>query len=173
MKYIVLLRGINVSGKNKLPMADLRTMLTDLGFREVQTYIQSGNIILSSDETPEKVSEIIKNGIKKTFDYDVPVIVRTVASWQQTIDENPYADREDGKKNYFTFLEKIPDINTVEINKVEGDEFTIVKDVVYLYCEGGYGKTKLSNNVLEKKLKVVATTRNLKTTLKMLELATQ
>lgn len=170
-RYIVLLRGINVSGKNKLPMVELRELLNDLGFQNSLTYIQSGNIILDSDESKSVVCEKIKKAIKSKFDYDVPVIAKTIDEWKKVINNNPYAKREDGKNNYFTFLEKKPIVSNVEINKMAEDEYTIINDVVYLYCEGGYGKTKLSNNIFENKLKVTATTRNLRTTMKLLELA--
>lgn len=169
--FIILLRGINVSGKNKLPMADLRKLLKDVGFQNVQTYIQSGNIILNTDENKVTVCNKIKEAIKEKFGYDVPVLARTIDEWKKIIDNNPYRKREANKKMYFTFLNATPKETKIEVNKAQGDEFKIVNDVVYLYCEGGYGKTKLSNNLFEKKLKVTATTRNLRTTLKLLELA--
>ena len=168
--YIIILRGINVSGKNKLPMADLRELLNDLGLQNVQTYIQSGNIILDAEETKSIVCKKIKEGINSKFGYDVPVLARTVEEWKKAIDENPYANREDDKKMYFTFLGAIPKEKTIAVNKAAGDEYTIVNDTVYLYCEGGYGKTKLSNNLFERKLKVTATTRNYKTTMKLMEM---
>jgi uncharacterized protein (DUF1697 family) len=74
-KYIVLLRGINVSGKNKLPMEELRGLLNDLGFQNVQTYIQSGNIILDSNEGKSVTCNTIKEGIQNKFGYDVPVLL--------------------------------------------------------------------------------------------------
>ena len=84
-KYIVLLRGINVSGKNKLPMAELRDLLKNLDFQNVQTYIQSGNIILDSDEGKSLICNKIKEGIQDKFGYDVPVIARTVPEWEKVV----------------------------------------------------------------------------------------
>lgn len=72
-KYIVLLRGINVSGKNKLPMAELRDLLNNLDFKNVETYIQSGNIILESNKTKSVICKLIKKKIFAQFGYDVPV----------------------------------------------------------------------------------------------------
>lgn len=169
--FIILLRGINVSGKNKLPMADLRKLLKDVGFQNVQTYIQSGNIILNTNEDKVTVCNKIKEVIKEKFGYNVPVLARTIAEWKKAIDNNPYTKRKEDKKMYFTFLNATPKETKIEVNKAQGDEFKMINDVVYLYCEGGYGKTKLSNNLFEKKLNVTATTRNLRTTLKLLELA--
>lgn len=169
--YIIILRGINVSGKNKLPMQDLRDVLNELNFENVQTYIQSGNIILNSVEGKDVVSQKIKEAIKDKFDYEVPVLVKTMEEWKTAIENNPYKEAAP-KQQYFTFLSEIPkvkEIDTANIN-IKEDEFSIIEDVVYVNAVGGYGKTKLNNNFFEKKLKVIATTRNLKTTMKLLSL---
>lgn len=169
MVFIIILRGINVSGKNKLPMQDLRDLLADLNFTSVKTYIQSGNIVLQSEKSKEEITTLIKEGIQSKFDYNVPVLVRTISEWEKAIANNPYKEAK-SKQQYFTFLSGIPAITTFEMDAKQ-DEFSIIEDVVYVNAAGGYGKTKLTNNLFEKKLKVTATTRNLKTTLKLLELA--
>lgn len=169
-RFIILLRGINVSGKNKLPMAALRDLLNDLKFQQIQTYIQSGNIILNSDEDKLTVCRKIKEGILSKFGYDVPVLARTLDEWQNAIDTNPYST-ENPKIMCFTFLSELPQENTFEVQRTNDDKFTIIKDVAYLYCPDGFARTKLTNNLFERKLKVTATTRNLRTTLKLLELA--
>ena len=166
--YIVILRGINVSGKNKLPMQDLRDLLKGLGFKNVQTYIQSGNIVLNSELDKDTVAKKINEAIKTQFDYEVPVLIKTTKEWDKAIANNPYKEVEP-KQQYFTFLSEVLLETVVEVNAKE-DEFTIIEDVVYVNAIGGYGKTKLNNNFFEKKLKVTATTRNLKTTMKLLEL---
>ncbi len=168
--YIIILRGINVSGKNKLPMQELRGLLNQLEFQDVQTYIQSGNIILKSKEDKINIAKKIKERIENQFGYDIPVLVKTVSAWKKAIENNPYKNVEE-KQQYFTFLSEKPEIETVEVNAKE-DEYEIIDDVVYVNAVGGYGKTKLNNNFFEKKLKVTATTRNLKTTLKLLTLVT-
>jgi uncharacterized protein (DUF1697 family) len=169
--YIVLLRGINVAGKNKLPMAELRTLLNSLEFKNVQTYIQSGNIILETDKSKEAICKIIKNKIKTKFNYDVPVLIRTITEWKNVILEYPFST-ENEKIVAFTFLDKKVKETVIDIKNIRSeDQYKIVNDVVYLNCGTGFGRTKLTNNTIEKKLKVVATTRNLKTTLKLLELA--
>lgn len=169
-RYIVLLRGINVSGKNKLQMQDLRDLLKKLKYQNVQTYIQSGNIILDTDKTKNRIAEEIREAIQSEFGYEVPVIIRTVEEWKRVIEQNPYPVNEE-KLLYFTFLNQTPENTDIQINGTKDDEFTIAEDVVYLYCLGGYGKTKLSNNLFERKLKVTASSRNYKTTMKLLELA--
>ena len=169
-KFIVLLRGINVSGKNKLPMADLRELLISLQFQNVQTYIQSGNIILESNLSKTEICELINQGIKTKFDYDVPVLAKTIPEWEKAIEKYPYPT-ENEKIVAFTFLDKKTEITTIEIKNIGEDLFKIENDLVYIYCPNGFGKSKITNNLFEKKLKITATTRNLRTTLKLLELA--
>ena len=168
--YIVLLRGINVSGKNKLPMLDLKELLNKQGFQDLQTYIQSGNVVLKSTKTKEAISLIIKKGIQNAFGYEVPVLVKTLIEWEKAIANNPYKEVE-AKQQYFTFLSEASKEKIIAITNTKEDAYTIIEDVVYVNAVGGYGKTKLNNNVFEKKLNSTATTRNLKTTLKLLALA--
>ena len=168
--YIVLLRGINVSGKNKLPMAELRELLSSSGFKNVETYIQSGNIILSSDETKVEVCKKVNKGIADKFGYDIPVLVRTPQEWKAIIDKYPFSIANE-KIVAFTFLDKTTSETEIEIKGIKEDQYKITGDVVYLNCPSGFGKTKLTNNTIEKKLNLIATTRNYKTTLKLLELA--
>lgn len=169
-RFIVLLRGINVSGKNKLLMAELRELLSDLKFQNVQTYIQSGNIILDSDKSKNEICGQIKEGIKTKFNYDVPVLVRTIPEWETVISEYPFSI-ENEKIVAFSFLNKVSNETKLELKNIGEDQYKIVGDVVYLNCPSGFGKTKLTNNTIEKKLAIIATTRNLRTTLKLLELA--
>ena len=153
-------------------MKELRELLSNMGYQNVQTYIQSGNVILESEKESKVISVEIHEGIQDQFGYDVPVILRTQDEWRKTIEKNPYPTDQE-KIVYFTFLDRTPENTDIEVNGVKEDEFTIIDDVVYIYCLGGYGKSKLSNNLFEKKLKVTATTRNLRTTMKLLELANQ
>jgi len=170
-KYIILLRGINVSGKNKLPMADLRDLLTDLGFKNVQTYIQSGNIILESEEGKSVTCNKIKEAIQTKFGYDVPVIARTISEWKKAVAKYPFPI-DNPKIVAFVFLNKKVYETKIEVKNIDNDQYLIDNDMVYIHCQTGFGKTKLSNNLFEKKLNVTATTRNYKTTIKLLELAT-
>lgn len=151
-------------------MADLRSLLNELNFKNLQTYIQSGNIILESDLDKEAICDQIKNRIKEKFGFDVPVIARTIPEWEKAIKNYPFSIKNE-KIVAFTFLDKKSDIKDVEVNLNGQDKFTIVDDLIYLYCPSTFAKTKLSNNLFERKLNVTATTRNLKTTLKLLDLA--
>lgn len=151
-------------------MQDLRELLSNLGFQNIQTYIQSGNIILSSKEDKSAIILKIEENIFSNFGYNVPVLIRTIDEWKKAIDANPYANK-DPKRMCFTFLNDIPTKTTFEVNGIKEDEFTIIDDVVYIYAPSGFGKTKLTNNLFERKLNVTATSRNFRTTLKLLELS--
>lgn len=168
--FIVILRGVNVSGKNILPMAELRYLLYDLKFENVQTYIQSGNIVLNSELSKDEVIESVKNGIVSIFGFNVAVLAKTISEWENAIANNPYPTNNH-KIVSFTFLSEVPKETTVEVTITNDDVYSVINDMVYMYCPDGFGRTKLTNNLFEKKLKVVATSRNFRTTMKLLEMA--
>lgn len=173
--YISILRGINVSGKNIIKMADLRLQLEFLGFDGVITYIQSGNIVFKSEEqNSDKLQTVIRNHIKSKYGFIIPVLVLKPEYIKSIIDTLPFTDI-DPTKLHVTFLStkcSNPPIDQI-MDKKNGSELVhITEDAVYIYCPDGYGKTKLNNNFLEKKLNVTATTRNWKTVNKLLELIT-
>lgn len=173
--YIALLRGINVSGQKKIPMANLRELLAKNGLESVQTYIQSGNIIFkSSEDDKEHLQLKIRNAIKKEFGFEVPVIVKTPTEIQKIFDDCPF-NEEEKMNSYFMMLYSIPDTYLVnETSKLEypNEEFLITDDCIYFYCSVGYGKAKCGNNFFERKLKTTATARNYKTMVKLLSLST-
>lgn len=166
MKYIALLRGINVSGQKKILMKDLQKLYEDLSFTNVVTYIQSGNVIFDSKEkSKEKIKTKIEKAIEKMYGFDVIVFVCEPDFINKAIAKNPYVKRKDfdPKKMYVSILSGEPEKSKIqELEKVKSgdDEFTIIKDVIYLYLVGGAGKTKFSNTIIENKLKLDATTRN-------------
>lgn len=176
--YIILLRGINVSGKNKLPMADLKALCESLGFTNVKTYIQSGNVVMQypNVESNSEISNMLTQAIAKKFSYEVESVVLTIQRLKTIIEESPFLniDNIDLSRCYITYLQTVPDMSRIEqLETIEynSDKMIFKNDVVYVYCPGGYGKTKFSNTFIESKLKVSATTRNWKTTNTLLELA--
>ncbi|WP_299260510.1 DUF1697 domain-containing protein [uncultured Aquimarina sp.] len=178
--YIALLRGINVGGHKKIKMADLKEMLEKLGFSDVVTYIQSGNVVFRDTSSNIDVLQAkIQTAIKKRFDFDVPILIITYDTLNEILQKNPYRKRLDSgqiddKKMYFMLLCSRPDSFAVkELSKASFDpeEFIITKNVIYLFVANGYGKTKLNNIFFEKKLKCQTTTRNLRTLNKLLELS--
>lgn len=172
MFYIALLRGINVSGKNKLPMADLRTLCEGLGWQQVQSYIQSGNLKFALDNHQPTAAQDLSVAIKEKYGYKVPVLVRSQAYFQEVLD-NPFLAEDAGldpKTLHVTFLEQAPlaaKISTLQTKEHKGDQWKIVHDRVYVYCANGYGRSKLTNQYLEKHLGQCATTRNWKTVNKL------
>ncbi len=177
--YIAILRGINVSGSKPIKMDALRAMCESLKFKNVRTYIQSGNIVFESKPTTNSALEIlISKKIKEVFTFDVPVMVKDAEELKQVLHNNPFVKKrnEDISRLYVTFLSALP--NTTLIDKLkEGnygtDEYYFDELVVYLFCPISYGNSKLSNTFFENKLKLNATTRNWKTLTELLTMAEQ
>ncbi|GAA4293799.1 DUF1697 domain-containing protein [Aestuariibaculum suncheonense] len=174
--YIALLRGINFSGQNKIPMAELRASLTEAGFKGVQTYIQSGNVVFKTSLKEEKIiAERISKAIFKQFGFEVSVLVKTPEAFKTIFGASPFSE-EALKKSYFMLLFDKPKRDLVEgllqLNTSE-EQFKITDDCIYFYSVNGYGKTKFNNNFFERKLKVIATARNYNTMLKLLSLSAE
>jgi len=175
--YISILRGINVSGQKKIQMTDLKALYENLKFKNVSTYIQSGNVIFKRKrQSDEVLAKKIQNAIYEKYSFEVPVIIRNVEELKNTIATNPFLKEKNinEEKLHITFLEKLPDKAKVHIIKnidYSPDKFIIIDKEIFLYCPNGYGITKLSNNFFENNLKVTATTRNWKTVNKLVEIA--
>jgi len=175
--YIALLRGINVSGQKKIKMVDLRSKLEKLPFYDVKTYIQSGNLVFKSKEAdPIKLQILITEEIAKSFGFEVPVVVKSHLEFKQIVQANPYTNIDDitAKKIYFTILQQaaVPEaLPNLDPKNYPNELFQITQNCVYLNCKNGAGKAKLNNNIIESKLEVLATTRNHRTMLKLLEMA--
>lgn len=176
IKYIALLRGINVGGQKKIPMAELRALLTNVGLENVHTYIQSGNVIFQSSETDtSKLALKIQDTITSHFEFEVPVLVLKPEALQQIVDECPFP-KQQKENSHFIMLYAAPENNLVdEVARLSypNEVFLITNYCVYFHSFNGYGKTKFSNNFFERKLKVTATARNYKTMIKLLSLSAE
>ena len=167
--YISILRGINVSGKNMIKMEALKTMYIGMGFHNVSTYIQSGNVVFQSEQTNTvALGQLISDEILKRFELQVPVLIREYRELKDILSVNPFlkANGEDISKLHITFLSELPDepkVKSIGDGSYLPDSYVIQGKTVYLSCPNGYGNTKLSNSFFENKLKVRATTRNLRT----------
>ncbi|WP_373056741.1 DUF1697 domain-containing protein [Zunongwangia sp. H14] len=175
MNYIAILRGINVGGKRKIPMADLRQNLEKIGFKNVKTYIQSGNIIFNENvKNISKMETQLEKFILDTYGFEVPVIIRSAEQVEKAISDNPYFSKEsDLDRLHLSFLKQAPDAENIDKAKnanYEPDSFEVKGKNAFVYCTGKYSDSKLTNNFFENKLKVAATTRNWKTVLKLQEL---
>lgn len=174
-KKIAILRGINVGGKRKILMNDLKLMLNEIGLTDIATYIQSGNVIFQSNLKNNELADLIASTIEEKYGFDVPVVIRSADELEKSIIINPfYSEEADINKLHLTFLKEAPDeknLTLIETLNFTPDKFEIINKDVFIHCEGKYHQSKLTNNFFEKKLKVGATTRNWKTVLKLLELS--
>lgn len=164
--FISLLRGINVSGQKKMRMIELRSLYEALGLTNVQTYLQSGNVVFDSDiQNTTKLAIIIEKQIELSYGYAVSVFIREAGDLQRLIANNPFLTErnEDAKSLYVTFLQERPSpeaLHNLTIPLNETGEFIVGEREIFIFVPDGYGRTKLSNNFFEKKLKMAATTRN-------------
>lgn len=174
-KYISMLRGINVGGNRKILMTDLKNLYADLGYTNIITYIQSGNVIFDYKECPNnELSARITEAISEKYGFDVPVMVRTREEWVKSVESNPFANTHKIESLHLTLLSEIPDavrVETIRELQYAPEDFQVIGKDVFILCPGKYHQSKLSNQFLESKLKVKATTRNWKTVLKLLELS--
>ena len=175
-KHLALLRGINVSGHNMIKMEALKNMLENMGYSDVVTYIQSGNVFVTTDEeSGSAVGFAIKQEIYKVFGHDVPVIVVTKNDLELCFKNNPFLKEKevDTKKLYVAFISKeLPSsaINELKISQFKPDEAVIDGNRIFIKYDIGAGKTRLDQKYIEKKLNVVATMRNWNSVSKLLEM---
>jgi uncharacterized protein (DUF1697 family) len=169
--YAALLRGINVGGKNKVPMPQLKAVFDELGHADVVTYIQSGNVVFRAAKAD---AGAIEKRIKEEFGFDVTVVLRTSAELARAAGGNPFLVRgAETKPLYVVFLDRKPAAEAVQQldpDRSPGDRFSVVGRDVYLDLANGAGRTKLNLDYLERRLKVKGTARNWNTVLKLVEL---
>jgi uncharacterized protein (DUF1697 family) len=177
MKFIAFIRGINVGRKNRIKMADLVKALDLSGLKNIKTYLQSGNIIFEHDNYDNiNISRDIERKISQDFGISVNVIIRREDELETIIELNPFIKDPDieHSKLHVTYLKEIPDKDLIlNLGQFKGknEDLKVNNKEIYLYLPNGYAKTKLTNEFFEKKLKTISTTRNWKTTTKILEIA--
>jgi uncharacterized protein (DUF1697 family) len=176
MKHLALLRGINVSGHNMIKMEVLKNILEAIGFTNVVTYIQSGNVFVETDEESGfSVAFKIKQEIYKIFGHEVPIIVIGKKDLELCLKNNPFLKEKDvdSKKLYVAFVSKelqSSAINELKISQFKPDEAVIDGNKIFIKYDIGAGKTRLDQKYIEKKLNVTATMRNWNTVTKLLEM---
>ena len=171
--HLALLRGINVSGHNMMKMEALKTMLENIGFTNIRTYLQSGNVFVNSEEDASKVGFMIKQEIFKVFGHEVPVIVITKEDLELCFKNSPYLKEKDldTKKLYVAFVStflKSENINDLKISQFKPDEASIDGNRIFIKYAVGAGKTRFDQKYIEKKLNLTATIRNWNTVTNLL-----
>jgi uncharacterized protein (DUF1697 family) len=172
---IALLRGINVGSHNRIPMVDLRSLLADVGYPDARTLVQSGNIVLSAKLAPDKLAAELERAIADGFGVQTPVVVRTREELAAVVALDPLGDVAEEHKLYqVSFLSAEPDPQAVA--KIAQEDFTPERFVhvgreIYAWHPGGIHNSRLARMLSDKRLGVVATARNWKTTTKLLDMA--
>ena len=169
MKYAALLRGINVGGKNKLPMKELIELFDQAGCTDVETYIQSGNVVFQAPAAlAKRVPQIISQKIAERYGYHVPLIVRSAAALAKVVDENPFLARGAADRElHVYFLADKPVAAALDAHRSAPDEFVLQGREIYLRLPNGMGRSKLTNAYFDSKLKTVCTARNWATALQL------
>lgn len=167
-----------MTGHNSIRMTDLAALYGRLGFIRPETFIQSGNVIFSSDDrrTIPDIAGVLEEAIRSDFGHNVPVMIRTFPGMESLLASNPYLEERgfDPSKMAVIFLhdritesqiQKVADVN------YPPDKFTIIGNEIFTFCPDGFGRTKLYTNFFENKMKVTGTARNWKTITTIVELA--
>lgn len=170
--HIALLRGINVGGHRRLPMAELRALCAGIGWADVRTYIQSGNVVFSADHP---VPADLAAAIHDAYGYDVPVVLRTAAELTAALEASPFREAHEADRfGAIMFLSAVPDPAAVAAfppPPSDHDRFEVKGAEVHLHYGRGAGKSRLTGDHFERRLGVRATARNLRTVLKLITLA--
>lgn len=171
--WIILLRGVMPTGRNKVPMTPLREALEDAGLARVRTYIQSGNVLADSRLGQRKIEQLVHDVIADRFGGDITVMARTPREIAALVEANPFGTADPGKL-FLTLLGGEPDpdrVRDVQAMDISPDAVAFRGNVVYTRVAHGYRTLKANNTFLEKRLKVKATTRVLRTIDRLLALA--
>jgi uncharacterized protein (DUF1697 family) len=175
---ISLLRGINMAGHNSVKMKELSDLYIELGYIDAECYIQSGNVIFSSDDSipVSAISAKIENAIFKKFSYNIPVLIRSVREMKELSHSNPFLNEKnfDPAKMAVIFLYEgaaAPQILKVKDVDYPPDKFKIIGKEIFTYCPNGFGKTKIYTNFFEKKMGVTGTGRSWKSITTIINIA--
>jgi uncharacterized protein (DUF1697 family) len=170
--WVILLRGVMPAGRNKVPMAPLRVVLEAAGLKDVQSYIQSGNVVARSRLGQGKIEKLVHDAIAQAFGGDIAVVARTAEQYRAILESCPFKHAETAKR-YYTILASEPDTSKAsEFRKAvyAPDDIRLIGDVIYTLCATKYSDLKINNNVIERRLGVAGTTRNYNTTAKLVAL---
>jgi uncharacterized protein (DUF1697 family) len=171
---VALLRAVNVGGR-KLPMAELRALCAELGWEDVGTYIQSGNLVFTAGGKPEVIEAELERAIEKRFGLKVPAIVRTAAQWAELARGNPFAEAaRDAPSRLMLMVSKSPPAGdaaeTLQARARDGEQVRRAGDALWIHYPGGAGTSRLSPAQIDRAIGTPATARNHNTVLKLEEM---
>ena len=173
--YAALLRGVNLGARNRIRMPELRELVEGLGCTDVSTYVQSGNVVFRSDRTAGSLAMAIEKRIRSEVGLDVTVVIRTRSQLERLVAGSPFGWPKRTENTLFvTFLAGKPDpkrARSLREESFEPERFDLAGEDVYLFVPNGYGRSRLNNALLERRLGVAATTRNWRTVTALAELA--
>ncbi|MBV8726733.1 MAG: DUF1697 domain-containing protein [Candidatus Eremiobacteraeota bacterium] len=177
MIYVALLRGINLAGRNSVPMAKLRGMFERLGFAQAQTLLQSGNVVFVSHGTPApKLEQFLEDAVLKRFKFPVQCFVRSAADLKKVISGNPYRREAKDFPSYLHvfFFKTAPtgeDVARLRASIPGRETISIERKVAYIMYPEGMGRSKLSSTIVERILRTRGTARNWNTVTKLMAVA--
>lgn len=171
---VALLRAVNVGGR-KLPMAELRALCEGLGWSDVATYIQSGNVVFTADGKREALEAELERAIRETYGYEAPAVIRTAAQWRRYAPANPFPDAARETPNYLLMLvAKRPPANgaaeAIQAKAAAGEQVRRAGDAIWIYFPNGSGTSKLTPALIDKAIGSPATSRNYRTVVKLQEM---
>lgn len=173
--YIALLRGVNVGGRNMVPMAGLRELCTGLGWADVRTYVQSGNVVFRAAAAARTLETQLERALVRQFELSVAVIVRSAADWQSYVDANPFEAESQREPNLvmLALAKRRPDADAVALleARATGERIARTGDALWIHYANGAGRSKLTPGLLDRSVGSPVTTRNWRTVLKLRELA--
>ena len=176
--FIALLRAVNVGGTNKIPMAALRSVCEGLGWANVRTYIQSGNVVFDADGSSSELEVTLERALQEAFGASVPVLVRSARDWAGIVRDHAFPDASEREPNrvMLALSKSAPADAAVEglrARATEGERVERAGDALWIHYPSGSGRSKLSPGVLDRLVGSPVTTRNLRTVLKLLEMANE
>ena len=174
--HVALLRGINVGGKHRLPMQELREIFEESGCTDVRTYIQSGNVVFRCEHgMKDQIPTRIEAAIRERCGFEAPVVLRSAAEMEQIVANNPFVDAaSDEKALHVMFLSERPSevaVSSLDPHRSTPDRFELVGGEIFLYCPKGVARTKLTTQYFDSTLGTVSTARNWRTVRTLVEMS--
>jgi uncharacterized protein (DUF1697 family) len=174
--FIALLRGINVGGRNLIPMRDLCPLCASLGWQDVQSYIQSGNLVFQASAAPKELEIELERAVARRFDLSIPVIIRKGTAWPGYVRDNPYPDASESEPNHVMLvLSKAPPkagaAKELQERAMNGERIVQVGDALWVHYAAGVATSKLTPALLDRLVGSPVTARNWRTVLKLQAMA--